>query len=458
MELLLSNYHDPLVLLLAKVLATAFVTTYAIAHIRQKSTKTTTSKSTTGSSTVPPVELLRLTDPESKFYKHDIPYICTITWMKGDYESAKIHLQRRLQLMIQKNPWLLGRIESKQGSCYLTYSKQQPEKNAGDEETMMHVICPSSSPISRQTPICNLNDILCNSGLLIQNGPHQPIFNVSIIPCSENPKESFALLVQFSHAIGDGATYYKLFNMLCSMEDDNIIEMIPERISSNEKLQIDALGKIESYLFSSGGNAIRAIRGMLACWISGNTTQVHYGWVDASKIRDIKEMVAKESSISFVSTNDIITSWFMNQVGCPMGAMAINWRGRLIGHTDAHAGNYENMIFYNMEDFATPALIRQSLTKYRRIVTGDRPMPPWYMIATTSMSVVTNWATFGKPIQVMGCVEDIHLPVSSGKYYPTTMPSLIIFRASKGRIGLAYVHGDGGVNHLDHAPFVNVLM
>mmetsp|Transcript_6656 Transcript_6656/g.7657 ORF Transcript_6656/g.7657 Transcript_6656/m.7657 type:complete len:87 (-) Transcript_6656:145-405(-) len=81
-------------------------------------------------------------------------------------------------------------------------------------------------------------------------------------------------------------------------------------------------------------------------------------------------------------------------------------------------------------------------------------MPHWYKVATTSMSVVTNWATFANPIKLEGCEEDIHLPLSTGKYYPSTMPSLIIFRASVGKIGLAYVHGGGGRNHLDHASFV----
>ncbi len=138
-------------------------------------------------------------------------------------------------------------------------------------------------------------------------------------------------------------------------------------------------------------------------------------------MRDIKEKAAKEAGMAFVSTNDVITSWFMNEAKCPMGVMAINWRGRLRGHTDLHTGNYKNMIFIS------PGLIRQSLTKYRRIVTGNEGMPHWYKVATTSMSVVTN---------LEGCEEDIHLPLSTGKYYPSTTPMLIIFRTSAGKIGL----------------------
>ena len=193
--------------------------------------------------------------------------------------------------MVKKNPWLLGRVKcscSKLGPCHLMYSK--PPENYSDKsmkmlivgEETLNVVNPSSSPISRQMPPSKLNGMLRESGLLVQTGPREPLFKVSIVPCSENPKESFALLVQLSHAVGDGATYYKLFNMLCSMEEDSIAAMIPERIVDSEKLQIDTLGKEESLLFSSGGNAIRAIRGMLACQMRGNTTQMNYGWVDAS--------------------------------------------------------------------------------------------------------------------------------------------------------------------------------
>ncbi len=239
-------------LVILKALTTGLVVTVCIiALIRQE-------KSTKKMSSEQAAESLRLTDPEAKFYKHNIPYICTITWMHGDYQSAKIHLQKRLEIMAKKNPWLLGCIKLRQGSYHLMYSKLENDSDSnesikmlvGDEE-MLNVVSPSSSPISRQTPLSKLNGILHESGLFVQNGPHEPLFKVSVIPCTENPNQRFALLVQLSHAVGDGATYYKLFNMLCSMEEDSIVAMIPERITDSEKLQIKILGKKESEIFSS---------------------------------------------------------------------------------------------------------------------------------------------------------------------------------------------------------------
>ncbi len=265
-------------LVILKALTTCLlVTVCIIALIRQK-------KSTKQMSSEQAAESLRLTDPEAKFYKYDIPYICTITWMHGDYQSTKIHLQKRLEITGKKNPWLLGCIKLRQGSYHLMYSKLENGIDSNEssrkmlhvvgDEGILNVVSPSSSPISHQAPLSKLNGILHESGLFVRNGPHEPLFKVSVIPCSENPYQRFALLVQISHAVGDGATHYKLFNMLCSMEEDNIAAMIPERIADCEKLQIDTLGREESLLCSSGGNAIRAILDMLA--------QMDYGWVDAS--------------------------------------------------------------------------------------------------------------------------------------------------------------------------------
>ena len=43
------------------------------------------------------------------------------------------------------------------------------------------------------------------------------------------------------------------------------------------------------------------------------------------------------------------------------GNMAVNFRNRVENCTDNDVGNYENLITYRPEDFATPSLIRKSL-------------------------------------------------------------------------------------------------
>ena len=70
-------------------------------------------------------------------------------------------------------------------------------------------------------------------GLMIQNGARECIFKATIIPCSKHPYEIFALLVQLSHVAGDGATFYKLHNMLCSIDIDEEQEHIMTTVMLN---------------------------------------------------------------------------------------------------------------------------------------------------------------------------------------------------------------------------------
>jgi len=119
--------------------------------------------------------------------------------------------------------------------------------------------------------------------------------------------------------------------------------------------------------------------------------------------------------------------------------MALNWRNRLQGHTDRHAGNYENLIFYEEEDYASPGLIRKSLEFNKRAVTKETKFPSWFEFARTKCCCVTNWTTFARPNMIEGCEEDIHFPLLLADVVPSHIFSFnIIFRAGVGKVGLCY--------------------
>ena len=67
----------------------------------------------------------------------------------------------------------------------------------------------------------------------------------------------------------------------------------------------------------------------------------------------------------WVSTNDVITSGFASIVNPRLFEMRVNWRGKLPYITDVHAGNYEGSLLYCPKDYATPALIRKSISSKR---------------------------------------------------------------------------------------------
>ena len=48
----------------------------------------------------------------------------------------------------------------------------------------------------------------------------------------------------------------------------------------------------------------------------------------------------------FVSSNDVLTSWFLSTGKYDSGCMVFNLRDRIPGYDSTHAGNYQSMIHY----------------------------------------------------------------------------------------------------------------
>lgn len=402
----------------------------------------------------------QLAKVDAMLYMIDLPPITTLTWFQGDFRTARPQLEKRMRKIIAKNPWIQGQISVSsyfKGTCHLSYRKTQGGASVNNNEDInikenLNVINPVESPLSRDMPIGTQNNTLVRSKIYtsdisIQNGPKEALFKATLVPCSKNPHETFALIVQLSHVVGDGATYYKLMHMLCSStgnnteeeEDPIIVELIPERIEQSAELQIAAMGK--AMAGHTLGFICRNILGMIMNQWKGPLL-FDYGVVDSTKMEEFKASSAKEAGLPFVSTNDVLTSWLMKHSDSPHGMMLINWRNRLEGHTNLHAGNYSGFIYYEEDDYASPGLIRQSLDSCKRIVTRDKQFPSWWGFATTKCTCISNWMTFAKPNMIEGCVEDVHFPLVLADALPThRFRVFIIFRAGIGKIGLCYPPG-----------------
>ena len=408
-----------------------------------------------------------LLDIESTFYILDWPPIASLTWFEGDFSAMKPKLEKRLMLIVAKNPWLQGRIRITnylKRTCSLSYCKISTPSSIDidiDIDENLEFIPPEDSPLSRDTPFESLGVTIRDAGLDIKNGRNQPVFKVNIIPCSKNPSKRFALLLQISHVVADGATYYKLLDMICSIGEDCIERLDPVRIMRTKELRIAAMGRLSSDLFLSSTGILHLVWGAIAEMLRGRKTYPCLRFLDPEKIQALKDAFIKEkqegptNDVQFVSTNDVITSWFMSRTSCEAGFMAINWRNRLEGHTDLHAGNYQSSIFYQKEDYASPALIRKSVMKGKPAVTQDL-FGFWEILTSQSYrALVTNWASFSKSNEIEGCTEDIHLPLTLDPSFPSNLSNLIIFRAGAGRVGLYYLgNNPDGTNPLDDAPFI----
>lgn len=351
----------------------------------------------------------------------------TLTWFQGNLEKTILLLQERCRAILEQNPWLGGRVVKQKGTYVLRYSPT----NLNLEEYFQVI---STTSLSQDTPIHELGSHLKH--LLLKNGPTQPLWKVTVIPSKDN-QLFIALVFTISHVIADGATFYKIQNMLTFAEP--IEPLTVERIATTQQQeqQVERMGGEAEYsLLSSIPFVLNCIGGVLKALTIGPKATTRTFLVDTEGMRIAKQEAATLGSVEFVSTNDVLTSWFLQQSGCTHGCMAVNFRGRLAGPTEHHAGNYENVIFYRSPDSSSPSLIRKSIsnsTTLKRTVTNDEPIC-FLEIVFGSTALATNWSSFSLPPKIPNCTEELHLPLyDMASLLPTTMATMTIFRLSGDR-------------------------
>jgi hypothetical protein len=386
-------------------------------------------------------EEVELLDIEKILYMGGEAAISTITWFRGDYQHAAGIVRAKAQQLLEANRWLTGHATS----CKLVYN---PKKLINLEE-YFQCLAPEKSPLARDTALDQLG--ANSSALLILNGPGQPLFKVSIVPCSKNPSTHFAVVVSMSHIVADGYTFYALHGMLLG---GKVEPMVVERIYATRQHQISAMGKYEYSIISSAGFIVNSIVGVLYSKLFGVKVHTHYVLLDTKAMAEAKSAIAPTKEVPFCSTNDILTSWYLQNSACLHGYMAIDWRDRLPRHTKKHAGNYGNLLFFHKEDSSTPGLIRQALDFFQRVVTSR--MPTFWEMATGSDALATNWLSFSQPNVIDGCEEVLHMPLyNASTLVPCTMASMCIFRAGPQGPALLLAGTEDQMSGLQSSPFLS---
>jgi hypothetical protein len=140
---------------------------------------------------------------------------------------------------------------------------------------------------------------------------------------------------------------------------------------------------------------------------------------------------------SFISTNDILTSWLFRASHTHVGFMAMNHRNRFHLATEQHAGNYEAIIAYQQQDFAIPELIRRSIP-IRTRVHEEIPLPGIWDIVWKKFFLVTSWVSFYEEI-VLSSPNTKHIylvPVNQWSPNELLFEKAVIFCPKKGEVGI----------------------
>lgn len=266
------------------------------------------------------------------------PSVSTVTFFEG--KAPMDYLQDRVNEITVANPWLAGTVCKDEGEATLRY-----EADVSDDakciikvESVADVHLPIADYTATSKAIEDAGMLVDEPAKLINSG--LPVFKISVLGISDG---GFALVMSLSHIVGDGHTYYRIYNMLST--NCSVLPMIvgrnPNFISATQRaMGVDEAGVIfgigpyaktfqeafgrqcqrgaaEADAIASVGteaNAGLAQRSepKLGVW---EVRMVDADWISREKVQHKERSSAggsssnSSSTVPFISTNDILTSW-----------------------------------------------------------------------------------------------------------------------------------------------------
>ena len=363
------------------------------------------------------------------------PAICTATFFEGSFSLAGSHFKTRFNSVLRSNPWLAGKIDKSKVEAKLTYSNE-PQLND------VFSLLDSPIDISPDTEYelllktCSTYSIGTNGSL---NG-HQlaklsvPVCRLVVAPTKQ--VSQFVVLFSISHAIADGYTYYEILNMLTDSASVTIRALNPQRKMDFEQL----VPKLMSPPVSKFLTSLTFLKAYLMGFLRKPKAKAMAYFVDESKVQQAK----KRCTTGFVSTNDILTSHFMNaSAPIRLGTMAINYRPRCSVLDKDDAGNYQDIVLSDIGGYSTPEAIRSSLVPNTEgsFVGLTNPLPGFF--SKCPLAFITNVALKGTdpPFDLSFAKQQLQMPIL---YLGVSIPNFpmdmaMVFRPVPDRLAVLYI-------------------
>mmetsp|Transcript_13407 Transcript_13407/g.15955 ORF Transcript_13407/g.15955 Transcript_13407/m.15955 type:complete len:326 (+) Transcript_13407:45-1022(+) len=267
-----------------------------------------------------------------------------ITFYEG--ETPIEYLEGRLHEMYRANPWLNGRLvtDPQAREPVIQYDEMSSVSVDNDDYNAGNLLQVLNLDLNIQTPY-HVMASMCEAAI-VKNGlrsldKDEKLFKVSII-IDKSSRNKFALIVSLSHVAGDGASFYSIYQMLD--KDAHIQKLKIDRKFDYELCEQEILGLSNERHCSTFSFLVPFILSKLRRKIIGAKTTAAFLNVSTVHIEKVKRKFMKEleekkdtdtrsssserKEVEFISTNDILTSWFLKLVNAPLGLMAMNMRGR----------------------------------------------------------------------------------------------------------------------------------
>lgn len=388
---------------------------------------------------------------------YDAP-VTFVTIFEGQPPSD--FLQNRASQILAANPWLASRLSTDDRTstpCF--YHPVKPELSPFYEQVAVTDICTSGTTVDSilaETYAERLSPAMLK--LFTKHGfnsldKDEPLCKIRL--CTDSDSR-FMVLLSMSHILGDGFTAYRIYSMLNPSEP--VVSMIPQRIKSFQRVLDNTGGTPGSMWFPkpearSSNSKLNWMLDSKAIWctkesrvsvglthgeeqdipandvtFNGGIFQVNTNWV-----ADQKKRFKGDSRIPWISTNDILTSWFLNKSKAGMGAMAINTRNRTPELGMLHAGNYQLGFLLTPDEYSSPYAIRKSVAAFSASTRPDSSPG-----LNNRLALISSWTqlytdlNFGPDCRLL-----IHLPLCPAELSPPAMLDSIMILFCSGNGGLS---------------------
>lgn len=329
------------------------------------------------------------------------------------------YLHSKIKLILASNPWLLGGLKCKNGKVFVDY---EALSDSFDPSAVLVTAVNDAvfAPTVSYEQLCHeFSPLQCTTGELTYLRK-KPLFKVSIVKNSSNDK--FVLLLSQCHTLGDAKGFYNILRMLS--EEQEVTELDPVR-HENVVRNFDQLVPLEEkqLLFAEG---MMIFGTLYHQWFNKKTCSGVY-LINDAKVNEEKQRLSNLSSTSFVSTNDILTSWIGRMVDSEFFFISVNVRKQIsrdmpAEHDDSKMyGNYCKQLLFQRGDYESPELIRQALPNLQRVVTYPEMPNTYQRLRQKGYMFLTNWAGVQqdkinlpnsqmiRQIPISGCALGVHL-------------------------------------------------
>jgi hypothetical protein len=365
--------------------------------------------------------------------------VSTITYYKGTI--SKDFLKERVEKILEMNPWLRARLVKENGKAVAVHTRSPSASFINDHLTFIEDAALDTA-MTYSDLRTHVIKYTIPRGKKCVDGK-TPLFRVTLADVKQGKK--CALIVSMSHVLSDGHTFYSIYSMLGTKGE--VAALNPFRYFHFDVLKDQLLGtKTAPKPTIVVGCLLRMLFARASTpylleldgeWVAGQKeAHSRFNAITGNVQAALSEGSDELKPVPYLSTNDIITSWFHQLTKTVYMYMVVNFRGR-VGELSAElVGNYEGGMALTQAETADPASIRRLLLS-GKFCTPSKPAASLLDGLLMNIAYITNWTTLYSHILFEGAAHCTHLPlISEGvNMVPHTC---IVFNMDETRLGLLF--------------------